>query len=74
MSGTVYDKIEYIVMFVHQFAKQHTLTDSEAYHYIRNHRGLELIDECYDVMHTQSFPDMIEAMVSFCKRNGGTLG
>jgi len=73
MSGTIYDKIEYIVMFVNQFAKHHSLTDAEAYRYIRDHRGIELIDECYNVMHTQSFSDMIETMDSYCIKNEGTL-
>ena len=27
----------------------------------------------YDVMHTQSFDDMVQSMASYCRRNGGSL-
>ena len=73
MPKLTWDKIEYIVMLVNKFARRFSLSDVEAYRYISQYQGIELIDEFYDVMHTQSFPDMVDSMAKFCARNGGNL-
>lgn len=73
MSKFTRDKIEYTVMLVNMFARHFSLSDVEAYRYISQYQGIELMDEFYDVMHTQSFPDMVESMAQFCARNGGNL-
>lgn len=67
------DKIEYIVMLVNMFAKRFHLSEVEAYNYISRYQGIELMDDFYDVMHTQSFPDMVESVAKYCARNGGNL-
>lgn len=67
------DKIEYIVMMVNMFARRFHLSEVEAYRYISQYQGVELIDEFYDVMHTQLFPDMVESMAKYCTRDGGYL-
>lgn len=67
------EKIEYIVMLVNMFARHFHLSEVEAYRYISRYQGIELIDEFYDVMHTQSFSDMVDSMAKYCAGNGGNL-
>ena len=73
MSKLTRDKIEYIVIMVSLFASHFRLSEVEAYRYISQYQGIELMDEFYDVMHTQSFPDMVDSLAKYCARNGGYL-
>ena len=67
------DKIEYIVMFISEFSKKHHLTGRQAYRYLKEFGGVEMLDNFYDVMHTQSFGNMVLDVTAFCHRRGGTL-
>lgn len=67
------NKIEYIVMFISEFSNKHHLQDQEAYSYLKKFDVINVIDKCYDVMHTQSFSDMVADMTAYCQRKGGTL-
>ena len=73
MSKLTRDKIEYMVIMVNLFASHFRLSEVEAYRYISQYQGIELMDEFYDVMHTQSFPDMVDSLAKYCARNGGYL-
>ncbi len=67
------DKIEYIVLLIKMFARNFHISEVEAYQYISKYQGIELVDEFYDIMHTQSFPDMVQSLAKYCARNGGNL-
>lgn len=67
------NKVEYIVMFIAEFSKKHHIQDQEAYKYLKRYNVIDIIDKCYDVMHTQSFSDMVSDMTAYCQRKGGTL-
>lgn len=67
------NKIEYIVTFISEFSKRHNQSETEAYRYLKKYGVISLIDKCYDVMHTQSFSDMVADMTAYCHRKGGAL-
>ena len=67
------DKVEYIVALVNEFSKAHSLTDSQAWRYIKRYGGVKLMDEHYGFMHTQSFADMVADMTAYLNRQGGKL-
>ncbi len=71
--ATTKDKIEYIVTFISEFSKRHNRNETEAYRYLKSYDVISLIDRCYEVMHTQSFPDMVNDMTAYCHRKGGAL-
>ena len=73
MSDKTKDIIEYLVMFVRLFAKRFSLTDSEAFMYMKRFGGINLVIEHYDIMHTLSMNDTIDDMSTFCRRFGGKL-
>jgi hypothetical protein len=69
----VADKVEYIIALVSEFGKAHSLTDSQAWRYIKRYGGVKLMDEHYGFMHTQSFSDMVADMTVYLNRQGGKL-
>lgn len=66
-----HDIIEYMVMMIGMFAKKYNMSTQEAQCYLSRYGALNLIQEHYGIMHTQTFEDMIDGITAFCKRNGG---
>ncbi len=65
--------VEYLVLLTQAFARRFSLSETEAYRYLRWYGAIELAHEYYDVMHTQSFDDMVQSLALFCHRKGGSL-
>ncbi|TGX83185.1 DUF3791 domain-containing protein [Palleniella muris] len=69
----VRDMAEYTIALTNEFAKAHGLTDEQAFRYMDRFEGLDFILDNYEAVHTQSFFDMVEAVGTVCRRNGGEL-
>ena len=67
------DIVEYLVVLTRTFANRYDMSETEAYRYLRQYGAIALVHEYYDVMHTQSFDDMVQSLTSFCQRQGGSL-
>lgn len=65
--------IEYIVYLISAFARHFSLSESEAFRYLNRYGAIRLAHDYYDVMHTQSFDDMVQSVANFCRRNGGDI-
>jgi len=70
----VADVAEYIIALVNEFAKRFDLTDPQAFRYLKRYGAIKVFIEHYNVVHTQSFEDMVEAAAEYCRSNGGKLG
>ena len=64
---------EYIVALIAAFAKHYSITEAEAYSYLNRYGAIKVAHDFDDVMHTQTFDDMVQSMASYCSRKGGTL-
>ncbi|MCD8092383.1 MAG: DUF3791 domain-containing protein [Bacteroides sp.] len=73
MDFNVRDKVEYVIAFVSEFAKAHSLTSSQAYRYLERYNAIDFIDRHYGIAHTQRFEDVVSDMTAFCRRFGGTI-
>lgn len=73
MSKHVIDKINYIVALITEFASVHRISTQQAYQYLQRYKGLDFVDEYYDVEHTYSFENTVEDLTAYCKRMGGNL-
>lgn len=73
MTKTEIDLLNYIVVCISEFAAQHGMNMTEAYVYLKEHKGLDFLKEFYDVEHTLSFDDVMDDLASICRNNGGTL-
>ncbi len=69
----VKDIAEYIVILIAAFARRFSMSESEAYEYLHRYGAISVAHKYYDVMHTQSFNDMVESMALYCRRKGGQL-
>ena len=64
-------QLKFIVALVADFAKNYQINQKQAYNYLRRFKGFDFLQKHYDIMHTQSFEDAIEALTLVCRRNGG---
>ena len=67
------DISEYIIALIAAFANHYSMTEVEAYRYLSRYGAIKVAHDFYDVMHTQSFDDMVQSMASYCQRKGGDL-
>ena len=73
MRKEVVDKIEYIIALIAEFAQTHGLSTQQAYLYLKKYKGIEFIDQFYDVEHTFSFENSVEDLTAYCHRMGGDI-
>jgi hypothetical protein len=73
MSKLLYDKAEYLVIFINEFARHFGLSAVQAYRYLSRYKAIDFLDEQYNIAHTQSFDDMVQNMAQYCLRHGGAL-
>ncbi|MCL2268335.1 MAG: DUF3791 domain-containing protein [Chitinispirillia bacterium] len=64
---------EFMVMSVNDFAHEKHLAVRESFNYLNEHKGLDYLQDYYDIEHTLSPADTVEALTIVCKQNGGTL-
>ena len=67
------NKINYVIAFISEFSKEHHLSAQQGYKYLQTYKGLDFVDEFYDVEHTLSFDDAVEDVTNYCRRMGGQL-
>ncbi len=67
------DIVEYTVALINEFAKRFGLNDAQAYKYISQFNGIELIERHYEIMHTLDFSETVDSLAIYCKRQGGKL-
>lgn len=73
MQFSVKDIAEYIVLLIASFARHYKMTDADAYAYLNRYGAIRWAHDFYDVIHTQSFDDMVDAAATYCRRKGGVL-
>lgn len=67
------NKIRYAVACINEFAASKSLTKTQAFTYLNEHKALEFLDEFYDVEHTLSFQETIADLTTVSQRNGGKI-
>lgn len=73
MSELTVHKIDFFIALVDEFAKRFSLSNRDAYSYVRQYGGVQAFFEHYDILHTLSFRDMVDWMIGVCGKRGGTL-
>lgn len=73
MKVRIEDKIAYIIAVVNEFAARFSLNSQQAYKYLDRFKGIDFVDEFYNVEHTQSFDDVVDDLALLCRKNGGAL-
>lgn len=65
--------IDYVIIAISEFSKRYKLSIKEASNYLNRFKGIEFLEEFYDVEHTLSFEDCVEDLALICKNNGGCI-
>lgn len=65
--------IGYTIALVSEFANRFGVEPRQAYAYMKRYKGMEHLQRHYGILHTQSFPDTVEALAQVCAHNGGGL-
>ena len=73
MKYNIRDILEYIIALVNEFAKKFSLTEIQAYRYIRMYKGVAFIEQNYGIIHTLDFNEAVDSIALYCRRNGGRL-
>ena len=73
MSSEKFNRLQFTVALVAEFALHFRISQRQALNYLVRFKGLKHLEECYDVLHTFSFEDSIDALAMVCRNNGGRL-
>lgn len=73
MSKEDHNTIGYVVGLINEFASTYSILPRQAYMYLKRFKGLEHLYSHYNVLHTFSFEDTVEAVAQVCRNNGGKL-
>ena len=63
--------LDYIVVCISEFANRYGMHMRDAYTYLNRYKGIEFLEEFYDVEHTLSFEDVLDDLAAICRKNGG---
>ena len=66
-------QVSYIVAVISDFAERFGLSNPQAYRYLARYKGIDFLQEFYDVEHTLSFEDVVADVAHYCRNNGGAL-
>lgn len=73
MSEQKRKQINYSVVCVSEFAKKNKLSSQDAFRFLYDYKGLDFLDENYEIEHTLSLNDAIADLEQVCRNNGGVL-
>lgn len=73
MSRTEKNKLDFTIALIAEFAATYKLKQKQAFNYLNRFKGMQFLHKHYDVLHTQSFEDVIENLAMVCRNNGGEL-
>ncbi len=73
MKYDIRDIFEYTFILIDLFARKFHLTEAQAYRYLKANSGIRFIEDNYGILHTLDFPEAIEGLTLYCKKNGGQL-
>lgn len=73
MMSNIEVKLEFIIAAVTESAARFSLNPQQAYRYLDRFKGIDFLDEFYNVEHTLSFDDVVDDLAILCRKNGGAL-
>lgn len=65
--------IFFCITCIFDFAQKYSLTIKDAYNYLKKYTGIQYLLENYEIEHTLSKNDTLEALSRLTQKNGGYL-
>ena len=69
----IINQIEYVISCVGAFASKYSLSNFQAYAYLRRFSGIDFLIDCYSAEHTLSIDEAVEDIQSICFKKGGRI-
>lgn len=69
----IMNKIEYVICCVGAFAAKYSLSNEQAYAYLRRFSGIDFLIDCYSAEHTLSIDEAVEDIQAICFQKGGRI-
>ncbi len=66
-------RIPYVNACVRAFANKFSLSVPAAFRYLKRFRGMDFLEDFYDVEHLLSISEAVDDLALVCKKNGGLL-
>lgn len=63
----------YFLLILNMIAKRYNIFIYEAYEHLNKYKGIEFLQEFYDVEHTLNTEDVVDDVLAICSKNGGSL-
>ena len=73
MSRDKDNMLQYTVALVSEFSAHFGISQQQALNYHVRFKGLAHLEEFYNILHTHSFNDSIDALAKVCRNNRGRL-
>jgi len=73
MSKEEYNKIDYLIVCVNEFAEKYLLNYKDAFNYLHKYNAIRFLNENYEIEHTLSIEDAIDDIIHVAKNNGGYI-
>lgn len=73
MSRTEINILNFTIALIAEFATTYKLKQKQAFNYLNRFNGIQFLHKHYEVLHTQSFEDVINDLAMVCRNNGGRL-
>lgn len=66
-------QIPYTNACIRKFAERFGLPVKSAFQYLYRFKGIQFLDEFYQIEHLQSIDDAVDDLIALCQKNGGAL-
>lgn len=73
MSKAQLEILEYLICCIGAFAERFSISNGQAYRYLKQYQGLAYLQKHYNIVHTFSIDDAVEDCAHICSRHGGAL-
>lgn len=67
------NRIMYAIVLVEDFSARYEVRPKKVFDYLHRYGGFDFFLDQYNILHTLSFEDMLDAVVGVCERNGGKI-
>ena len=57
-------KVDYLIALINEFGKRYSLSDKDAYLFLKRNGAIAIYEDCYDYLHTQSFETAAEEIAA----------
>ena len=67
------NKAEFVTMIIDALSKKQGFSRQQAYRYLHNFKGIEFLDQHYEIIHTLDFKEALDSLLLYCRRQGGAV-